>query len=71
MFKNLIYVETTVLHADLSDQERVNLMKRFNDQNDELIILIIMHAVSAQKVNLNKCCNKVLIVINVVNVSQE
>jgi hypothetical protein len=38
MFINLIYVETIVLHADLSDQKRVNLMKRFNDQDDELII---------------------------------
>jgi hypothetical protein len=71
MFINLTYVETTVLHADLNDQERVNLMKRFNDQNDELIILIIMHAISAQKMNLNKCYNKILIVINVVNASQE
>ncbi len=60
-----------VLHADFNDQERVNLMKKFNDQNDELIILIIMHAVFAQKMNLNKCCNKVLIVINIVNVFQE
>jgi hypothetical protein len=71
MFINLIYVEMIVLHADFNDQERVNLMKKFNDQNDELIILIIMHAVFAQKMNLNKCCNKVLIVINIVNVFQE
>jgi hypothetical protein len=71
MFINLIYVETTVLHADLNDQKRVNLMKRFNDQNDELIILIIMYAVFAQKMNLNKCCNKILIVINVINISQK
>ncbi len=68
---NLIYVETIVLHFDLIDSKRIMLIKRFNDSTDDLIILIIMHVVSIQKINLDKCCSRMIIVINVINASQK
>jgi hypothetical protein len=40
---NLIYVKTEILHAKLIDIERVNLINKFNDSNDNLLILIIMY----------------------------
>jgi hypothetical protein len=68
---NLIYVETIVLHFDLIDSKRITLIKRFNDWTNDFIILIIMHVVSIQKINLNKCCSRMIIVINVINASQK
>jgi hypothetical protein len=68
---NLIYVETIVLHFDLIDSKRITLIKRFNDSTNDLIILIIMHAVSIQRINLDKCCNRMIIVINVINAFQK
>lgn len=43
---NLIYVQAAVLHAGLSDTERVALVHKFNDPNDKLTVLIIMYQVS-------------------------
>ena len=51
---NFAYVETEVLNARLTDLERVNLVKRFNDPKYFLLILIIMYQVSAQGVNLDR-----------------
>ena len=67
MIFNLAYVEIAVLHATLTDIERVNFVKQFNDSNDTLTIFIIMHNVFTQEVNLDKCSNRVLIIINVMN----
>lgn len=68
---NLIYVESAVLHASLSDGDRIQLVNRFNDPEDSLTILIIMHAVSAQGVNLDRCCNRVVVVTNAANAPLE
>ncbi len=64
---NLTYVQTALLNAGLTDSERVPLVKRFNDPKDELTILIIMHSVSAQGVNLDRCCSRVIVVTNAIN----
>lgn len=53
MCLNLVYVESAVLHAGLSDPERVELVARFNDPEDSLMVLIITHSVSSQDVNLD------------------
>ena len=71
MVLNMIYVETAVLHAGLSDPERVELVRRFNDPENGLLILIIMHSVSSQGVNLDRCCSRVLVVTNAVNAPLE
>lgn len=39
----LIYVQAAVLHAGLSDAERIELVNKFNDPNDRLTVLIIMY----------------------------
>ena len=71
MCLNLAYVKTAVLHAGFSDSERVALITRFNDAKDSLMVLIIMHAVSSQGVNLDGCCSRVLVVTNAVNAPLE
>jgi hypothetical protein len=53
---NLICVKTKILHAELINIERINLINKFNDSNDNLLILIIMYQMFTQNVNLNKCC---------------
>lgn len=68
---NFCYVNTEVLHAGLSDSDRVNLVKRFNDPKDDLLILIIMYQVSAQGVNLNPCCCRVIITTPAINAPSE
>jgi hypothetical protein len=68
---NFIYVETIVLHFDLIDLKRITLIKRFNDSTNDFIILIIMHVVSIQKINFDKCCSWMIIVINVINAFQK
>lgn len=50
---NLLYVERAVLHSGLSGSERIELIKRFNNPKDSLTILIRMHSVSTQGVNLD------------------
>lgn len=43
----LIYVQAAVLHAGLSDAERIELVNKFNNPNDRLTVLIIMYQVSS------------------------
>lgn len=64
---SMLYAETEVLNSGLGSAERLELVKRFNDPDDDDIILIIMHAVSIQDVNLDKCGNRVLVVTNASN----
>lgn len=55
----------------LSDQERISLVARFNDPDDSLLVLIIMHSVSSQGVNLDMCCNRVIVITNASNAPLE
>lgn len=71
MVLNFVYVETGVLHSKLSDGERIELVKRFNDAEDSLSILILMHSVSAQGMNLDACCCRVLVITNAINAPLE
>lgn len=59
---NFVYVECAVLHAGLSDPERVQLVARFNDPDDNLLVLIIVDSDSSQGVNLDRCCHRVIVV---------
>ncbi len=65
---NLIYVEVEILHADLIDSERMNLVNRFNDSFDTLIVFIIMYQIFAQNVNLDKCCFRMIVATSAINV---
>lgn len=68
---NMIYIETEVMHAALSEAERINLVKRFNDSNDSLLVLIITYQVSAQGVNLDSCCCRALVTTPAINAPSE
>ena len=68
---NLIYVETAVLHASLSDKEQIQFVEQFNNLDDPFTVSVIMHSISAQRVNLDRCCNQIIVVINAVNASFE
>lgn len=57
----LVYIQTKIFYVRLTNIERVNLIRQFNDYKDLLLVLIIMYQVSTQGVNLNACCNRVLI----------
>jgi hypothetical protein len=58
---NYLHVNTRVLGAYLKPEERKRLIDDFNDRKSELKILIVMYAVSAQGVNLDRCCSRVLV----------
>lgn len=45
---NLLYIQVTVLHAGLSETEKVELVNQFNDADDKLTVLIIMYQVSSK-----------------------
>ena len=64
-----IYVDTEVLHAGLSNQEQIDLVRWFNDFKNSLTVLIIMYAVSAQGANLNTCCSWVIVTTADINTS--
>lgn len=68
---NMIYVKIKVLHAALTDVERINLVKRFNNPKDNLMIIIIMYQVSAQRVNLDPCCCRAIVDTPAVNAPSE
>jgi hypothetical protein len=68
---NLTYVETAVLHGALSDEERVSLIKRFNNEEDPLQILIIMYLVNAAGANLDPACCRVIVVTPAINSAVE
>lgn len=66
-----VYVEAEVLHAGLSDTERVDLVQRFRDPADKLMVLVIMYQVSAQGVNLDPCCSRVIVTTPAQNAPSE
>ena len=68
---NMIYVETTMLHANLSNAKKINLISKFNDSTNFLTIFIIIYQISVQKINLNKCCSKMIVATSAVNASFE
>lgn len=41
-----VYIDAEVLHAGLFDAERMLLVKRFKDSNNNLMIFMIMYQVS-------------------------
>ncbi|OBT75776.1 hypothetical protein VF21_05558 [Pseudogymnoascus sp. 05NY08] len=71
MVISLIYVESAVVHSGLSEEDRVELSKRFNDKDDPLRILIIMYAVNAAGVNLDGSCSRVIVLTPAVNYAVE
>lgn len=55
-----------MLHADSTNSERRNLVRRFNDELNFLTILVIMYQVNAQEINLDRCCFRIIICMSIV-----
>jgi hypothetical protein len=68
---NITYVETAVLHSALTDNERVSLIKRFNNNEDLLRIFIIMYLVNAAGANLDPAYCRVIVVTSTTNYTIE
>ena len=68
---NFVYVECAVFYSGLTDPKRVELVAQFNNPNNLLLVLIIMHSVSSQEVNLDQCCSRVVVVTNARNAPLE
>lgn len=66
-----LHVECYVMHADLSNQERQELVERFNDKNSTLKVLILMYNISAQGVNLHKAAYHAFVATGAINAGVE
>ena len=60
-----------VLTVYLKTDKRKKVVNNFTDPASSLLILIVMYAVSTQKLNLNLCCTQVLMTSSAVNVVAE
>ena len=67
----ITYIDVEVLHAGLTNAEREILVKRFKNKDDSLTVLIIMYQVSAQGVNLDSCCSRVIVCTPAINAPSE
>jgi len=55
----------------LKTDERKKVVNNFTDSTSSLLVLIVMYAVSAQRLNLNSCFAQVLMTSSAVNVAAE
>ncbi len=55
----------------LKADERKKIVNNFINSASLLLILIVMYAVSAQRLNLNLCCAQILMTSSAVNVAAE
>jgi len=60
-----------VLAAYLKADERKKVVNNFTDPASSLLVLIVMYAVSTQRLNLDSCCTQVLMASSAVNVAAE
>ena len=60
-----------MLAVYLKTDERKKVVNDFTDSASSLLILIVMYAVSTQKLNLNLCCAQILMISSAVNVATE
>ncbi|KFY96743.1 hypothetical protein V498_02502 [Pseudogymnoascus sp. VKM F-4517 (FW-2822)] len=65
------YIRAEVLHAGLTDPQRIALLKEFNDPNSSLTVLIMMYAVSSQGANLDGACHRVCSITCAINLPVE
>jgi hypothetical protein len=61
LFFNMLLVPSTVFHAGLSSAERDTLQTRFNDAKDPLKLIHMQYKVGAFGMNMQQCCNDVII----------
>ena len=68
---NYLYIETEALHSGMTNSERIDLVKRFNDTKSSLKVLVLIYNVGAQGVNLDESCKRVLVATSALNASLE
>ena len=68
---NYLYIHSETLESKLSYKERVEMVKRFNDRESPLKVLILHYNVSAQGTNLDQSCHRVLVTTAALNASLE
>jgi hypothetical protein len=56
-----LYLDARALHSDMTQSERDELVKRFQDPDDSLCIIIVMYFVSTIGLNLDRSCCFILI----------
>ena len=71
MVSNHMYVQTEVLHSGLNNEARWKLVQSFNNPTNPIKVLILMYNVGAQGVNLDPCCNRILVATGAINASLE
>ncbi|KAL8646787.1 MAG: hypothetical protein Q9210_005931 [Variospora velana] len=68
---NYLYIETETLHSGLSYNQRVDLVKRFNDKKASLKAANLMYSVGAQGTNMDTGTCRVLVTTAALNASLE
>jgi hypothetical protein len=67
----MVYVDDEVLHAGLSSDEKPTIVTCANNPKDSLLVLIIRYQVSAEGVNLDSACSRVLVATPAINAPLE
>ena len=68
---NHLHISIKMLAAYLTAEEQKKVIDDFNNTDLSVVILIIMYAVSAQRLNLDLWCSRVLIAASAVNTAAE
>ena len=63
----LLHVECAVLHSEMNDSERIEVVRDFNNPKHPLKILVITYHVTTQGVNLDESCSRVLVMTPAAN----
>ena len=68
---NLLHINTKVLGAFLTADERTKVVAEFNDPKGKLVVIIVMYSVSSQGANMDGCCNRVCVCEPAINHASE
>ncbi|OAF63117.1 hypothetical protein VC83_00674, partial [Pseudogymnoascus destructans] len=66
-----VYIRAEVLHAGLTDAQRIALIQEFNNPHSNLTVLIMMYQVSSQGANLDGACHRVCSITTAINLPSE
>lgn len=68
---NHLYISTKVMHSGLNNEERIKLVKEFNNPKTPLRILVLIYNVGSQGTNLDPCCHRVIVATAAISASVE
>ena len=64
-----MHINIKIFIAYLNSKKRKQMIKDFNDSATTLKVLIIIYAVSAQDINLNRCCFRTLMICLIIDIT--